>query len=257
MSALSIFVAGVQKGGTTTMHACLARHPQLRGALRKELHYFDDETRDWASGDYGDLPALLGDGPGMPFDCTPIYGFWGPALARIRAYNPVARLIFLYRDPLERAWSHWRMEVARGAEWLPFAEAIRAGRARMGDDSLSPARRVFSYVERGFYGAQLARALALFPREQMLLLRLQDLGADQAGTLDRVARFLGVAPFAPMAPCHEHRAPLRDWQGGAPTAADREWLMAQWGDDLAHFAKLSGLDVRGWGRLEAIAQAHG
>ena len=31
----------------------------------------------------------------------------------------------LLRDPVERAWSHWRMEYARGWETQPFAFAIR------------------------------------------------------------------------------------------------------------------------------------
>ncbi len=253
MRRLSIFVAGVQKGGTTSLHACMARHPQLRGALRKELHYFDDESRDWASGEYGDLAAMLGDDDGrMPFDATPIYGFWGPSLARIKAYNPAARLIFIYRDPVARAYSHWCMEVARGAEVLPFARAIREGRRRMDDDPLSGEARVFSYVERGFYGAQLTRALALFPAEQMLLLRLEDFAEDQAATLARVANFLRLAPFPQMPPVHEHRAMGHDW--GAPSKADRDWLMAQWGADLVEFARASGLDIAHWGRSELQAQ---
>ncbi|MGP3699493.1 hypothetical protein [Rhodobacter sp. NSM] len=71
-------------------------------------------------------------------------------------------LILPLRDPVERAHSHWRMEVARGNESLSFSEAIREGRARVARNG-----RVFTYVERGFYGAQLERLETCFPREQV------------------------------------------------------------------------------------------
>ena len=43
---------------------------------------------------------------------------------RIQSYNPGIKLIFLFRDPIERAWSNWKMEIVRGRETLPFTAAI-------------------------------------------------------------------------------------------------------------------------------------
>ena len=49
-----------------------------------------------------------------------------------------------------------------------------------------------SYVARGLYADQLERWLQLFDREQLLILMSDDLDDDPAGTLSRVAGFLGV-----------------------------------------------------------------
>src|SRR5882724_3589098 len=170
---VSIFCGGAQKGGTTSLHAYLSEHPALSPPCRKEVHFFDAEHLDWTSPDYSVLDAFYprDDGDRRRFDITPIYGFWPPSIARISEYNPDSRLIFLFRDPFDRAWSQWCMRYARGEETLPFAEAIRDGRRRMdGLPPLAPARRGQSYLERGFYAQQVRQALAHFPRTNLLFL---------------------------------------------------------------------------------------
>ena len=235
---VGVFVAGVQKGATTTLFAYLAAHPEMAPPAQKEPHFFDDESRDWARPDYAPYHALFG-GAGLGFDATPIHGFWPGALPRICAYNPAARLIWIFRDPVARAFSHWRMERARGWEDLPFAEAIRGGRARAG----GAPHRVYSYVERGFYGAQVARALKLFARDQMLFLTTDALEADPRGVLARLSGFLGVAPFSPQPALREHIGPPA---AEAPTASDRALLWAEWAEDAALFQRLTGIDPAMW-----------
>ena len=154
------------------------------------------------------------------------------------------RLVVLFRDPVRRAWSHWRMERARGFDDAPFAWAIREGRARV---AAAPhgAHRVFSYVERGFYLGQLARLDSLFPRDQLLLLRSEDLDARLEATLARVHAFLGVAPLAPPAP-HRANVGAAAPAGERMTAEDAALLCALYAEDVAAFGARSGLDVGGW-----------
>ena len=139
-------------------------------------------------------------------EATPIYAYWRQAPERIRTYNPAMRLILTLRDPVERAWSHWRMEVARGAEMRPFAWCIREGRARV---AAAPAgqHRVFSYVERGFYADQLERLFQLFPPTQVLVLRSDVLKADPGEALNQVRRFLGLPAGPPPPPRLAHVGP--------------------------------------------------
>lgn len=245
---VSIFGCGVQKGGTTSLHAYFCEHPELSAPVQKELHFFDDESRDWSAPGYAALEALFAgdDGAKLRFDITPIYGFWPPSIARIQAYNPQARLIYLFRDPFERAWSQWRMEYARGFETLPFSEAIRAGRDRLACLApLARERRIYTYVERGGYAGQVRRVLRHFPREQVLFLRSQDLRHDHAATLRQIAGFLGIAPFADTGPKCEQpfafTAPPTP-----PDLADLEHIAALLGDEMRAFAALSGLDITGW-----------
>lgn len=185
-------IAGVQKAGTTALYLYLAEDPSFAMCRVKEPHFFDAEGRDWSSSDYSDYHSLFPPRSGRPCgEATPIYIYWRPALERIARYNPAMRFVILLRDPVERAWSHWRMEVARGAEARPFDWCIRAGRDRV-VDAPGGRHRVFSYVERGFYAEQLEHLFRLFPTAQVLLLRSDDLQADPGPVLNRLRRFLGL-----------------------------------------------------------------
>jgi arylsulfatase A-like enzyme len=248
---VSIFGCGVQKGGTTSLHAHFCEHPALSAPSKKETHFFDDDTLDWAAPDYRALDAFFpsDDGDRLRFDITPIYGFWPPSIERICAYNRGAKLIFLFRDPFDRAWSQWCMEYGRGNETLPFPKAIRDGRSRMdGLPSLAVQRRVYSYVERGLYSEQVKRALTQFPRSQLLFLRAEDLRDDRVATLARIAAFLGIASFPDTGPKREHMGLNTEYP--RPTADDQALVAALVRDDLTDFARLTGLDISHWPTMQ-------
>ncbi|MDP2122981.1 MAG: sulfotransferase domain-containing protein [Parvibaculum sp.] len=243
---LDIVVGGVQKAGTTSLYRYFLDHAGLRAPNRKELHFFDNESVDWGCPDYTKLYAMLGppDGERRSFDITPIYLFWPPALARIRAYNSHCKLIFIFRDPIERAWSHWRMEARRQADDMPFGAAIREGRGRLANAApLGMAWRVFSYVERGFYADQLRRLFGLFPREQILLLRSADLQHDHQAVLGRIASFLGISDFPALLPHTVFQAPE---DGAVLGKGDVDHLRELFYDDVLAFSELSGLAVDDW-----------
>jgi hypothetical protein len=252
---LSFLIAGVQKAGTTALYDHLRAHPALEAPAQKELHFFDDEARDWSQPDYAALHGHFSDPARRWFEATPITLFWPGALARVRAYRPEMRLILLFRDPIARAYSQWCMESARGDERLPFAAAIGPGRARLPPGApRAPAWRVFSYVERGFYGAQLDTALALFPRRQMLLLDAAGLASEPVPTLRRVTDFLGLAPLAAVA---DLRANVR-LPAAFPSAPDTDsvtHLRALYRDDLALFTALSGIDVSAWPTMSGLGSS--
>jgi hypothetical protein len=241
-------VGGVQKGGTTALFHYLDDLPGVQMAPAKELHFFDDEVGvDWRAPDYAGLHAAFPEVDDRPRgEATPIYLYWPPSLGRIAHYDPAMKLIFLFRDPVERAWSQWKMEYARGWEAEPFAWCIRDGRARVDSPEAPGAHRIFSYVERGLYGAQVARLLMIFPREQLLFLRSDHLDRDPGATLGAICRFLSVAPPAgPVTPRRELVSKAIDY--GTPiTEADRAYLRGLYAEDLRRFAGLTGLDVGDW-----------
>lgn len=195
---LSFLIAGVQKGGTTALWHFLRQHPQIRFGSRKEMHFFDNDGLDWSSPNYNPLHAAYGE-PELDVlwgDATPIYTYWPNCLERIHAYNPEIKLIISLRDPVERAFSHWRMEFARGAETLSFAEAIRSGRARIQEAAPNPGyHRVYSYVERGFYKEQLDRVISIFPKKNVMLTSQRQLADNHGDVLGQICRFLALDAF--------------------------------------------------------------
>jgi len=235
-------VIGAQKAGTTALFDHLKDDPRLNLSKVKETHFFDNEQIDWAAPDYGVYHARFDmTRPGLKGEATPIYIYWPESLERLYAYNPRARLILMLRDPVARAFSHWQMEVARGVEKAPFAWAIRDGRRRVADAPFKHANhRVFSYVERGFYGAQIRRLLSLFPREQILIERADILKTEPDAVLGRVCALLGLDPPPPATPRTVHAAKTMEY-GSILTREDEFYLRNVYADDLNMLETLTGV----------------
>lgn len=241
---LTFLVAGAQKCGTTALDRYLRLHPGLEMAAIKETHFFDEEVAvDWRNPDYRPLHANFTEGGGrLKGEATPITLYWTPAHYRVLRYNPDIRLILLLRHPTDRAWSHWRMNIRRNLDHLPFSEAIRAGRTRVLEDGEhSGLARHSSYIERGYFGRQIRSLATLFPMENILVLRQADLSRDPNAVLARTAQFLGVAPFAPVAPLLANVGDTPE--GAAMSAEDRAYLDQMFACDLALLETLTGVTL--------------
>ncbi|QLC24820.1 sulfotransferase domain-containing protein [Parasphingopyxis algicola] len=245
---VDFLVVGVQKAGTTALYQFLRSHPRLfLHRKAKELHFFDrDHLIDWASPDYSRYEAMFaGKQPGQyAGEATPAYAFWPRSPERIARYNPQMRLIMCLRDPADRAFSHWQMESQRGNEWLNLADAVRTGRHRtlINDKSL----RRFSYVERGFYGEQIARLHDHFPKDQLLVTTHDAMRADLPAFLDMICRFLDIAPFADYPENRTIRPQQMSAPAGAPDPAEIEYLRTLYRDDIEKTEALTGLDLSAW-----------
>lgn len=238
MPLVNFIIAGAQKAGTTALFDHLADLPGISLSTVKEVHFFDDDTVDWSRSDYGAYHAHFSPTPGTVVgEATPIYLYWPRSLERIAAYNPAMRLIVMLRDPVERAWSHWRMETARSAERRPFAWCIRQGRQRLFASEPWGHNREFSYVERGFYGDQLDRLFQIFPREQVLFLKADDLRTDPNTVLAQVCAYLG----APPPPRTEPRSVHVGQEMGGLDPADEAHLRAIYARDLLRLKALTGI----------------
>lgn len=205
---------GAQRGGTTTLYHYLTRHPQITGALDKEVHYFDLHydnglgwyrarfpTRGWvrARSHRIGAPILVG-------ESTPYYLFHPAVPRRVARDVPSARAIAVLRDPVERAWSHYRHEVDLGFETLSFEEAVDREQERLAGEeerlladpnAVSFAHQHHSYVARGRYAEQLERWFATLGRQHVLVLRSEDFFADPAGEFVKILDFLGLEPWSP------------------------------------------------------------
>lgn len=238
---VTFLIAGVQKGGTTALFDYLGDYADVALSDEKELHFFDDEAHDWKTPDYDAYHARFPDPAGRPCgEATPIYTYWPGSLERIAAYNPAMKLVVVLRDPVQRAWSHWRMEYARGVETNPFAWCIREGRQRLFQAQPWGHHREFSYVERGFYGEQMERLYGLFPKSQVLALTSDALRADPGPTLAEVRGFLGLKRGKTPAPRESHLGREMDYPSEL-TAADIDHLREVYAPDAERLAALTGI----------------
>jgi hypothetical protein len=203
----------VQKGGTSSLYWHLARHPDVLGASKKEVHFFD---RNWTRGERWyrahfplEAARLLRAAGGrrvLVGEATPCYVFHPQAAVRAAGTLPAARFVVGLRDPVARAHSHYQMMVRRLRETRPFADVVAeelrgidALRDRLETDPAAYTEAVdhTSYLVRGLYLDQLRRWHAHVGRERLLVLVSEEMRADTPGTYARVLDFLGLAPWVP------------------------------------------------------------
>jgi sulfotransferase family protein len=241
-------VLGAQKAGTTALYAYLRWHPGITGPSWKEVSFFD---RHWWRGKRwyrGQFPLrsrgrLVG-------EASPSYLFHPLAPERARAVVPDARLLVVLRNPVDRAYSQYQHEVALRREPLSFEDALAAeeGRTRGEVERLVADPRAFShewwdhtYASRGLYAEQLDRWLAVFPREQLLVVTSDELAERSARTYASILAFLGAAPHR----LDEYpRVFDRDY---APMRREtREALAARFAEPNRRLEELLGREL-GWG----------
>jgi len=177
-------IIGAQKAGTAFFYQLLCAHPSVVPACAKELHYFDREHwrgMDWYRRCFPERPEGVVSG-----EASPSYMFDPRVPERLAQEVPNARLIALLRNPVTRAYSHYRMLMRRGREARPFGEAVGAEM----DGKAGP-----NYLSRGHYAEQLER----FSRHwgNLLVVKSENLFAGRPFAVRRACRFLGLSEFEP------------------------------------------------------------
>jgi len=236
-------IAGVQKGGTTALTGFLRGHPELALSRKRETHFFDHEEFFARKTPPFDIYHRCFDMDGKRFagETTPAYSYWPATARRIHAYNPEMKLIILLRNPVDRAWSHYQMELKRGAEKLPFEQAIGIEKDRRRAVWPFP-DRVHSYVDRGFYAPQIERILSVFPESQVLCIKNEDLQRRHHDVLRRVYGFLEVDVGAHMP---EPRSIFSQNYDPVPPQT-RARLLRSFAPDIARLQEMLGWDCSEW-----------
>lgn len=208
--APDFLVIGAQKSGTTTIYDYLLQHPDVRSALRKEVHYFD---RAWGNGDRWYRAHFPAAAPGRPRswltgEATPYYLLDPRVPVRIAQSAPDARLVAVLRHPVDRAYSGFQHSRALGLE--PEADfgialdletertAAAWDRLVSGASEREPAVEAFSYLRRGRYAEQLRRwDAAIRDPSQLLVVLADELFTDPQATMTRVLSHLGLSVPGP------------------------------------------------------------
>lgn len=186
--APAFIIIGAMKSGTTTLHAYLKRHPRIFFAEQKEPGYFGEDNKyakgqDWYMGLFHGAreEQVCGEASAS---CTRLleHPNAAPRMARLL---PNARLIYVMRHPVERAYSHYAVIMAwrcttKGLPPLTLAGALR---------------EYPTILDTSSYARQIERYLEYFDRRSILLLLLDDVRSRPEAVMDQVQRFVGVEPI--------------------------------------------------------------
>lgn len=194
-------VIGGMKCGTTALWHYLRQHPGIY-LPRKNIDFFNDEL--WPKGEdwYATFFPENEIGGRVVGEMSTEYAKFpqrSGAPARIAGLMPDVRLIYIVRHPVRRMISHYIHNVSNLSE------------TRTPEQALVPCEGN-AYLDYSLYYRQIEQYLLYFPKEQILLLRNEDLRDQPKETLDRITDFVGATRLSRIEPLVVHsRAEKRAW----------------------------------------------
>ena len=199
---ISFIGIGAPRCGTSWIANVLRAHPNICISEPKEVRYFNrmempvgklkgnpnpnhEMGLDWYLKRFSHAKPgqLLG-------EISPVYLSDESAPAEIKAQFPNVKLIVCLRNPVDRAYSFYKLHKGNSIiEEMSFESALEQ------EDV---------YVQTGMYGKHMARYLEFFDREQILLLVFEELIANPERELGKIFDFLGVAVPEDLDPARHH-----------------------------------------------------
>lgn len=193
---IDFVVIGAQKAGTTSLFKYLSIHPDIYIPPEKELAFFSNDEKfkrgiEWYIKTYFDSadPSKLWG------DVSPQYMIYSDVVPE-RMYNiaPSLKIIAILRNPLDRAFSHYRMAIRRGWEKRDFETYVRQliERSETVPDEFDEQKE---YLILGEYGRILSQFIKYFPINQIKILFSVYLNSQPITCMEELFSFLGVGNF--------------------------------------------------------------
>lgn len=209
MTLPNFFIVGAAKSGTTSLWSYLRQHPQVFMSRPKEPNFFafvgTQPSMKGPAGsetiyqkihkysildieNYTGLFDKVSDEVAIG-EASVRYLYFPGAAQNIKQYIPNAKILIMLRNPVDRLFSHYCMNVGMfGLEPLELSKAIKAEASRIkqgwGWD--------WHYINIGLYYEQVKRYLDLFGQDQVKIILYDDFCSDTLNVIADVYRFLGV-----------------------------------------------------------------
>jgi len=224
---------GAPKAGTTWVHRLLESHPDVAVPThRKEVHYFDlhfDDGPVWYERYFPAPPPGVAS-PKAVGEFTPHYLYDAAVPARVGTVPTIERFLVILRNPVDRAFSHYRFRRRQDNTTLSFEEFLVA----------EP-----TALEWGFYGRHLAPWFAELSSERFLVLVYEEAVTNPGRTQERIAAHLDLDPHRFPAgegarPANEAFVPRRR-RAYAGAVRQARWLRNHDLDPVISLARRTGV----------------
>ncbi len=223
----NLFVIGAMKAGTTSFIEMLTTHQDIYVPPIKEPHFFIDKLPKWiyepsrffslnkyfaqefpkplhitkikTKQQYQQLFSLH-QNQKYALDASTCYLSAPESCELIHRYNPEAKIIVLTRNPLDRAFSHFTMNVGLGREPRSFDKAITEEITAYKKQQLP----WYSYINMSLYDTPINRYKNHF--NHVLVLNFEELYSRKEETLRKVSEFLKVDDFPSIKTVHKNKS---------------------------------------------------
>ncbi|WP_299964597.1 sulfotransferase domain-containing protein [uncultured Roseobacter sp.] len=207
-------VIGAAKSGTTSLYRLLQQHPDVFVPDAKEPEFFARDEK-YAAGLESYAENFKDARPDqITGEFSTIYTlspFFPDAAARMAEHAPQAKLIYVMRQPVKRAYSFY-VQILKNYQNVTNDLSVHRSFEEFIDPerhaNAAPRDMVFSQANAHLpdtpelclagsdYLAQIDAWCAHFPRTQILFLKFEDFVTDRPGTLRQITDFLGIAPLS-------------------------------------------------------------
>lgn len=194
----NFFIAGAPKCGTSALYRYVRQHPNVFMPKMKEPHFFSSDLVTYHKvKSMAEYRELFRGSTARHFrigEASASYLLSSVALAHIRDFNPDAKIIAMFRNPVELVYSFHSQLLFWSEETVEdFETAWRLQERRsQGLDLPRTCQEPFwlQYRRVGQLGTQVERMLSVFPAEQVKLILFDDFAASPERVYRDVLDFL-------------------------------------------------------------------
>lgn len=207
-------IAGSPRSGTTYLYNLLDHHPEIylaKPRAPEPKFFLVDEEYEKGLSYYSE--RFFQPGANFPIRGEKSANYLESPVAAQRMFDclPHLKLIFVLRNPVDRAFSNFLWSTRNGHETLSFAEAIELEATR--ESSYAPKvrfARPYSYLSRGMYAKLLKAYLNLFPEEQIRIVLQDEIVSDPSRITAELMTFVGARVALPPIDLNEPINTSRD-----------------------------------------------
>lgn len=195
MKNIDFAIIGAQKSGTTAIYRYLKEHPQISLPVNKEASYFFSDANnfeDFFNAYYDKKSKFIG-------SVSPQYMCYRSSIDKIHSHNKDIKLIAILREPIERAYSHHKMNLRRNYYSYDFNEiktkllgnskgCIPFEMNEM-DEKEHEINNIFNW---GFYGGILNEYIKVFDSTNILIIDYNDLIENPTFVFNKICNHIGA-----------------------------------------------------------------
>ena len=189
---IDFIIGGTMKGGTTAAIINMNKHPDIN-VIDKEIHYYDKKEIyqkgvEWYKSHFDYSKKRVG-------DKAPDVMYQTSCLELLQITNPSVKIILFLRNPIDRAYSHWKMTKEKFRNNLSFEESIENElKYRMGENRTYDVSFWYHFIQRGFYYQQIMEILKYFSIDNLLILISEEVRKNMDKEYQKVFQFLNLPP---------------------------------------------------------------
>ncbi len=189
----NLLVPGAAKSGTSSLHQLLNQHPDIFMSKIKEPHFFSWDKHFSRGVEHYSKLFEKGKDAKYRGESTTGYMIFPKVIERIRQTLPeTPKFIFIFRNPIDRAYSHYWWLRGMGFEKKSFEEAFLYDMEEEPDPENKYSGNYKYYYQSGLYGKWIERFYNNFPKENIFVITTEQLKDSPLDTLNSCFEFLNL-----------------------------------------------------------------